>query len=129
MKKIFVAILALSMICTFPISAFAATEEAYIYTIEKITVIFDKNDTWDATTREAIAHSLVYGKNHTVATYNFWCDITGHIYETKGVTTITHCVLDEAPRCLEETFNISLCIRCNNELIERTSYGYIFCCP
>ena len=129
MKKILVTAMAILLVCTFSISTFAATEETYIYTIGEVTVIFDKNDTWDATTREAIVHRLTHGNDDASTTYNLLCSLFGHKYETKGVTTITHCVLDEAPRCLEETFDLSLCSRCDDQLVERTSYGYIFCCP
>ena len=129
MKKIFVSLLTILMICTFSVSALAATEENYVYNIGSVTVIFDENDTWDASTREAIAHRLAYGDDTAISTYNLLCNMFGHKYETKGVTTVTHCVLDEAPRCLEETFNLSLCTRCNDQVTERTGYCYIFCCP
>lgn len=129
MKKAFVVILTLILLCTFSVSTLAATDEVYIYDIGSVTVIFNENDTWDATTREAIAHRLVYGNDDTSTTYNLLCSLFGHKYETKGVTAITHCVFDEAPRCLEEYFDLSLCSRCDDQLIERTGFRYIYCCP
>lgn len=129
MKKLFIALLALLLISAFSVSSFAATEENYMYNIGSVTVIFDENDTWDASTREAIAHRLVYGDDTAISTYNLLCNMFGHKYETKGVTTVTHCAQSSQPRCLEEVFNISLCSRCGDQLTERTGYCYIYCCP
>ena len=129
MKKLFIISLAFLLICTFSVSALAASEETYIYNIGSVTVIFDECDTWNADTREAVAHRLVYGEDNTATTYNLWCNLFGHNYETKTVTTVTHCVLSEEPRCLEEHFNISLCSRCEDQVTERTAYCYIYCCP
>ena len=129
MKKIFVAVMALLLVCTFSVVSFAATEETYVYNLGSVTVVFDETDTWDASVRESIARRLVYGEDESIATYNLLCNIFGHKYETKSVTTITHCVQTEAPRCLEEHFDISLCSRCEDQLTERTGFRYIFCCP
>lgn len=121
--------MALLLVCAFSVSAFATTEETYTYTLGDVTVIFDENDTWDAATREAIAHKLVYGTDDNSTTYNILCSLFGHKYEVKGVTTITHCAQTSQPRCLEETFNLSLCSRCDDQLVERTGMCYIYCCP
>lgn len=129
MKNLFILMMALLLICAFSVSSFAATEETYVYDMGSVTVIFEGNDTWDAATREAVAHRLVYGENDDSTTYNLLCNLFGHKYETKGVTAITHCAQSSQPRCLEETFNISLCSRCDDQLTERTSYCYIYCCP
>lgn len=129
MKKIFLAFIALLLVCTFTFPSFAATEETYVYDMGTVTIIFDENDTWDAATREAIAHRLVYGDEDTSTTYNLLCTLFGHKYETKAVTAITHCVMDEAPRCLEEYFDLSLCSRCGDQVIERFGFCYIYCCP
>ena len=130
MKRILLVALVLIIISTFAISSSATSEETYIYNFDSITVIFDEQDTWAADVREAIAHRLVYGEdNNSSTTYNILCNLFGHKYETKTVTTVTHCVLNEQPRCLEEHFNISLCSRCDESLIERTGAFYITCCP
>ena len=129
MKKILIAFIALLLICTSTVPAFATAEETYVYDIGTVTVIFDENDTWDAATREAIAHRLVYGDEDAGTTYNLLCSLFGHKYETKGVTAITHCVQSSQPRCLEEVFDLSLCSRCGDQLTERTGFRYIYCCP
>lgn len=129
MKKIFATVIAVLLLCMFSVSAFAAEEETFVYNLGSVTVIFDENDTWDADTREVIAHRLVYGNDDNATTYNILCNLFGHKYETKGVITVTHCVLPEAPRCLEEYFDLSLCSRCGDQVTTRTGYCYIFCCP
>ena len=128
MKKLFLVIMTFVLICTFSFSSSAATTETYVYNIDSVTVIFDENDTWDSITRETIAHKLVYGEEN-IATYNLLCTMFGHKYETKSVTTVTHCVLAEQPRCLEEYFDISLCSRCEDTVTTRIGYCYITCCP
>lgn len=128
MKKMIALTMVFILLCLFSISAFASAEDTYVYNFDSVVVIFDENNSWDAATREAIAHSLVYGEEEPTTTYNLLCNLFGHKYETKSVTTITHCVLDESPRCLEEHFNISLCSRCGDQVTQRTAYCYITCC-
>lgn len=129
MKKAFTAIITFLLVIAFSTSAFATTQETYVYNFDSVTVIFDENDTWDAATRETIAHKLVYGENENTATYNLLCTIFGHKYETKSVTTVTHCAQESQPRCLEEYFDISLCSRCEDTVTTRIGYCYITCCP
>ena len=129
MKKILIVFIALLLVCSFTSPSFATAEEIYVYNLGTVTVIFDENDTWDAATREAIAHRLVYGDEDADTTYNLLCNLFGHKYETKGVTAITHCVQSSQPRCLEEIFDLSLCSRCGDQVTERVGFCYIYCCP
>lgn len=128
MKKTLVCLLALFLICTFSLSALAASEETYIYEIGNVTVIFDDTNTLDPASRAAVAQKLVNGDNN-VATYGFLCALLNHDYEETGVTTITHCAQPEQPRCLEEYFIVQVCSRCEDTIVERIGYGYITCCP
>lgn len=131
MKKFFTVLLTFLLIFTFSLSAFAASEEICTYEIGNVTVIFDENDALDAATREALAHMLAsgsYGEDNVV-TYNLLCTLFGHKYETSGATTITHCVEPDQPRCLQETFTVQLCTRCDDTIVERTGWSYITCCP
>lgn len=129
MKKILTIVLALFLLCTFTVSSFATAEETYVYELNGVTVIFDAEDAWDAATRETVAHLLVYGDEGDATTYNLLCTMFGHKYETRAVTTITHCVQTAQPRCLEEYFDVSLCSRCEDSVTERIGYCYITCCP
>lgn len=128
MKKTFVFLLTLLLVIVFSLSAFAKTEEIYIYEIDNVTIVFDENDTFDATTRQAVAQMLVNGKEE-FATYNLLCTLFDHNYEQKGVTTITHCVHADQPRCLEEYFVVQVCSRCEDTIVTRTGFSYITCCP
>ncbi len=128
MKRSFVLLLTLVLVFAFSLSSFASEKEPYVYNIENVTIIFDENDTFDAATREMVAHKLVHG-DEDVAPYGLICTLFGHDYEQKGVTTITHCVYSEQPRCLEEYFIVQVCSRCEDTIVERTGFRYITCCP
>lgn len=129
MKKLLIVCLSLLLACMFSVSAFAADEEIYTYDFGSVTVIFDENDTWDAKTREIIAERLAGGEaDDGIATCNLICSLFGHDYETKSVTTITHCARAEQPRCLKEIFDLSLCSRCEDQQVTRVAYWYTTCC-
>ena len=131
MKKILALLLALLFITIFSLTAFATTEENNVYNIGNVTVVFDEENPFDATTLEALAHMLAsgsYGEDN-VATYNLLCTLFGHKYQTSGVTTVTHCAQSIQPRCLEEYFAVTTCTRCDETIVERTGWSYITCCP
>lgn len=128
MKKILFILISLLLLSSFCVSAFAETEEIYTYNIGDVTIIFDENDTFDATTREVVAHKLATG-DEGITTYNLLCTLFDHNYEEKSVTTVTHCVEPDQPRCLEEHFIVQVCSRCEDTIVERIGYGYITCCP
>ena len=128
MKKLLTFLLTLLLIATLSLSAFAASEETYIYEFDNITVIFEENDIFDAATREAVAHKLAHGDNG-VATYGLWCTLFVHDYEQSSVTTITQCVDPTPPRCLQEFFIVKVCTDCEDTIVERTGLSYISCCP
>ena len=127
-KKISIFLLILVLIFSFSLSAFAQTKEVYVYNIGNVTVIFDESDTFDADTREVIAHKLVHGDDGATS-YGLMCTLFGHKYDEKTVTTITHCVEPDQPRCLEEHFIVQVCSRCDDTIVERIGYTYINCCP
>ena len=131
MKKLLAVLLTFLLVCTFSLSAFAASEEIYTYEIGNVTVIFDENDALDAATREALAHMLASGSygEQDIATYNLLCTLFGHKTQTSGATTVTHCAQASQPRCLEECFAVTTCTRCDYTSVERTGYRYITCCP
>ena len=128
MKKFIVGLMALLLISTFALSAFAENAEIYTYKIDSVTVVFDETTPFNAATREAVAHKLVHGDDGA-ATYNIWCTLFGHDYITSGVTAITHCVESTQPRCLEEYFLVQACEDCDHVIVERTGYSFITCCP
>ncbi len=128
MKKLLTLFLALLLVSTLSLSAFAASEETYVYDVENVTVIFDESTPFDAATRKMIAHKLVHGDDDA-APYGLICTLFGHDYEATGVITVTHCVDPVPPRCLEEYFYVQVCTRCEDTIVERTGLSYISCCP
>ena len=128
MKKLLVSLLALLLISTFSFTAFAEDKESYTYEFENVTVTFDETNTFDNATRETVAYKLVNG-DEGATTYGFLCALLNHDYEEASVTTVTHCVEPDQPRCLEEYFIVQVCSRCEDTVVERIGYGYIICCP
>lgn len=98
------------------------------YQIENVTVIFDADSQLTTEQQENIARLLVSPENG-VAQANLICNIFGHKNSMEGVTTITHCVFPDDPRCLQVFFTITTCSRCNESTVERDGYRYITCCP
>lgn len=106
----------------------SASYDHYTYTIENKTVIFNSDTPFDAETREYVANNLVYG-NPQSNTYGIICTLLGHSYESSLVETITHCASDTNPRCLEETYEVQICKRCDHTITELVDVCYISCCP
>lgn len=99
-----------------------------IYEIENTTVIFDENSQFSIEKQAVIAELLVHPE-YGVSQANWLCSLFGHDNVTEGVTTITHRVNAESPRCLQEMFMVTSCKRCGESSTERTGYYFISCCP
>ena len=110
------------------LGAFADSTVGDTYQIDNVTVIFDANSQFSSEEQERIADLLVHPE-YGVAQANLICNIFGHKNTTEGVTTITHKVFEESPRCLQENFIVTTCSRCDEYTVERASYYYIPCCP
>ena len=104
-----------------------ASNETYTYEYGNITIIFEQTTPFSSEQRANIAYKLINGTDNT-NTYGLWCTLFGHDYVEDSVKTITHCVNDTQPRCLEEYFEIGECSRCGDTYTNRISYGYITCC-
>ena len=110
------------------VSAQETTDFTYVY--ENKTIIFDDNTTLSIEQQQKIADRLANGADG-VSTYNLWCTLWGHKYDTtEGATVIQHEVNPTAPRCLKEYFLVHICSRCEESgQIESLGSEYIFCCP
>ena len=128
MKRIIALLMVVILTICATISATADSNVGNIYQIGNVSIVFDADSQFSNEQQEAIANLLVYPE-FGVAKANLICNIFGHKNTTEGVTTITHKVLVETPRCLQENFTITICSRCDESTVERISYGYIFCCP
>lgn len=128
MKKLIVILMAVVLTICSAIGVSADSDVGNTYQIGNVTVIFDVGSQLSSEQQEVIANLLV-NPEHGVAQANLICNIFGHKNTQEGVTTITHKVLAESPRCLQENFIITTCSRCNESTVERASYYYIPCCP
>ena len=126
-KKITTILIAIMLFMAMSLNA-AASYTPYTYTIENKTIRFNPDTTFDETTREYIANYLAYG-THESTTYGLTCTLLGHTYEASLVTTITHCASDTNPRCLEETYKVQICSRCDHTTTRLINSHYITCCP
>lgn len=126
MKKSLIFILTISILFSMCFTSFASNE-TYTYEYSNMTVIFDETTPFSAEQRVNIADKLVNNIDNTT-TYGLWCTLFGHSYVEDDVTTITHCVSETQPRCLEEHFEIGECSRCGDTYTNRISYRYITCC-
>ena len=98
------------------------------YQINDVTVVFDVDSQFSADQQKVIAQ-LLANPEYGVSQANLICTLFGHKNTVEGVTTITHKVLPDSPRCLEEFFTITVCSRCNESTVERNGMAYISCCP
>lgn len=128
MKKltILLTVIILTISATLGVSANETVGNTYQF--ENITVIFDVDSQLTPEQQEEIARLLI-NPEYGVAQANIICDIFGHKNTMEGVTTITHKVSPDSPRCLQELFTITTCSRCNESTVERDGFAYITCCP
>lgn len=104
-------------------SAADEVEEAYI------EIIFLDENVSDEFKEKATAHLLSGGaEDEGAATYGILCKAFGHVLETSKTTKITHKVNATAPRCLQRTYEVSACTRCDYTVSTLTSSSYIYCC-
>ncbi len=129
MKKIISLILVVvSLLSVMSISVYAEdTVENTITVIEnETTFVFDANTTEDF--RNKFIDHYFSHDNNGATTYGLTCTLFGHKLESSVVKAITHKAKATAPRCLQETYEMEVCTRCdytNPILIGST---YISCC-
>ena len=128
MKKT-ITLLMVLIICVFATLSVSADEVAgNIYEIENVTVAFDADSQLSAEQQEMIAQ-LIVNPEYGTSQANLICNIFGHKNTQESVSTVTHKVIEESPRCFQEFFIITTCSRCNESTVERTGFRYITCCP
>ena len=120
------------MIFTMSVYSDAVGDGIYTYEFGNVDVIFDENTQFSETERMDIVALLVsdnlYEYNGNIAhPENIICTIFGHNYTTEVVIAITHNVRDTQPTCLEETYEVSICSRCDNIQSELIGTKYIYC--
>ena len=128
MKRIAVVIFTVILAISATLGVSADEVMGNTYQVDNVMVIFDVDSQFSAEQQEMIAQLLV-NPEYGVSQANLICNIFGHKNSQEGVSTITHKVLPDSPRCLQEFFTITMCSRCEETTVERDGYCYISCCP
>ena len=129
MKHIFAVFLILTITASFCLHISANSTSANVITINDIEIIFTPNTTLTNEQKQFVAQHFV-DNNSNIQTYGLICNLFGHKTTTEYVTTITHCVRDTVPRCLDEEWELIICSRCESIIEEtRIAYSYRNCCP
>ncbi|MBE6566888.1 MAG: hypothetical protein E7659_07305 [Ruminococcaceae bacterium] len=128
MKKIVLVLMVLTVMFYSTLGISADGVVGNTYQIENVTVVFDASSQLSIEQQEKIA-CLIVNPEYGVSQANLICNIFGHKNTQEGVSTVTHCVSATSPRCLQEHFVITICSRCDESTVQRTSYYYITCCP
>lgn len=127
MKKILALSLALVLLASLCVSVSAETAENHIVHLEGVDVIFEETSSLSAEAKQRVAEQLVYGES-SVTTYGLMCTLFGHKTTTEIVTTISHRVNATSPRCLEETWQVVTCSRCDYTESTCIASSMIDCC-
>ncbi len=125
-KAAVIAIILLSYCLT--TFAVETSDVIFKYDIGNVEVFFDENTPFSQTQQELIAYYIA-GDAGQVSAYNLICTLFGHNYLYDTVIAVTHKVMPTPPRCLQETYLMGVCSRCQDITGEVTSSEYIDCCP
>ncbi len=126
-KYLALFLVVVSLFSVMSISAYAenTNENTVTVTVKETDFIFDA-ETSEEFRNKFIAHYFNHGDD--AAAYGLTCTLFGHKLETSVSTVITHKAKATSPRCLQETYSVETCSRCdytNSALIGST---YIVCC-
>lgn len=129
-KNKFLLIPLLCMILAVNTMAHTAGSGVFEFTDENKIVTFDENCTLTEDEQIAVAERLVFGapEDTGIQTYA-WCWLTGHDLSYNGVSVITHKKRAASPRCLEETYEVATCSKCDYMDEVLLTEVYIVCCP
>jgi len=132
-KRIFTLTITMFLLISCCINVFASdTDETLIYnfTEEGKRVEFSADTVLTPAQREIIADRLVHGYEPTEgATTYSWCWLLGHEESFEYVSVITHRAVSTTPRCLEQTYEVTVCANCDYYSERLVAQGYITCCP
>ncbi len=127
-KTIALILVVVSLFSVMSISAYAedATENTVTVTVNETEFVFDA-DTSEEFRNKAIAHYFNH-EDDGAAAYGLTCTLFGHKLESSVVTAVTHKAKATDPRCLQETYNVETCSRCDYTNSTLLSSSYISCC-
>ena len=131
-KTIRVLAFLLVIMTALSVVASATSENTATYTYEtedtEYTVIFSDSSV-SQEKQEAIAQKLIGLNDSSAQTYGLGCILFGHDYLYDTVHVVTHRVLSTAPRCKQDSYDVTYCEDC--DYFEENLYAttYIHCCP
>ena len=110
-------------------SAFGENTTTYTYETEDIeyTVTFSDNTT-PKEKQEAIAQKLIGLNDSSAQTYGLGCILFGHDYLYDTVHVVTHKVRATAPRCKQDSYDVTYCEDCDYFEEDLYATTYIYCC-
>ena len=129
MKKIIALVMVVvSIFSVMSIAAYAedTTQKTVTVTVNEVEFVFDAN-----TSEEFREKAITYYFNHDdsdTTPYGLTCTLFGHKLESSVITATTHKVRTTAPRCLQETYNVETCSRCDYTNSTLLDASYISCC-
>jgi hypothetical protein len=129
MKKVIASLLFI-MILTFTVvtvSANETTTNQYCFDEIGVDITFEDDNSLTEEQKERIAEILAY--DLTPSETRAWCWLTGHDKVVHLVTKTTHKFRDLSPRCLAETYDVTVCNNCNYYDEELIAQYYVICCP
>lgn len=114
MKKIVSMIMAVCLISAFTCVAGAADVDSNIfYYGDKEIVVEGENLSHEE--MKAIADFVAEGNDSgDASTYGLMCSLFGHNIEETTAREITHNVYSTAPKCVEKTYKVRTCSRCDH---------------
>lgn len=130
MKKLFVSLLFSAFIISFAMGIHAVEQQdsiSYNYDELGVEVVFAGNTVFNQEQQQRIADIL--GNDIDPVESRSWCWLTGHTYVKDAVSVITHKASAYNPRCLEQTYKVTTCKKCNYYDEELLGSIYITCCP
>ncbi len=130
MKKILALILTIASV--FSLMTFTASAEE----TEETTIVITKGEVdyiFEAGVSEDHINSFIAlcEEDHDCeesSTYGLMCTLFGHKLETSSAVTITHKAAASDPRCLQKTYTVESCTRCDYSSKTLKSSVYISCC-
>ncbi len=121
LKKLISIVLTVAFaLSAFQVFAFAGNAEA-----EYKEYIFESGVS-DELKARVIA--VINGEESEADPAGLLCDILGHNLETTSITEITHKASSTAPRCLQKTYSVNTCTRCDYSTKTLSGSKYIYCC-
>lgn len=131
MKKLIALILAFASV--FSLATFSASAES----ADENTIVIIRGNTeyiFEAGVSEDHINSFIESceneahNDEEVSTYGILCTLFGHKLESSTTKTVEHKVASTSPRCLQKTYKVESCTRCDYSTKTLASSKYIVCC-